>query len=65
MLGSLAATRPGPMRLMIPILLVAYMAPLVVGPERIAAVLRRGGRAIPGRPMKDVTPPDDRPDQDA
>lgn len=62
-LGLLAAIRPGPTRFLIPILLIAYIAPFVASPERIARVLRRGRRTIPpGQPMKDVTPPDDRPD---
>ncbi len=65
MLGSFAAIRPGPTRLLIPILLIAYIAPFAASPERIARILRRGrGTLPPGPPMKDVTPPDDRPDQD-
>jgi hypothetical protein len=41
---------------MVPLLLVAYLAPLVVSPDVIGRVLRRGGGER--RPMKDVTPPD-------
>jgi hypothetical protein len=63
MLGFLAALRPGPLRLLIPILLVAYIAPFVASPEFITRLLHRGrGTIPPGPPMKDVTPPDDRPD---
>jgi hypothetical protein len=62
-LGVLVAIRPGATRLLIPILLIAYLAPFVAAPDRIARVLRRGGRRDPPPPpIKDVTPPDQRLD---
>jgi hypothetical protein len=59
----LVAISPGGSRVLIPILLVAYLAPFVAGPDRVARVLRRGGgsgRAAGGGrpPMKNVTPPE-------
>jgi hypothetical protein len=50
----------------VPILLVAYLAPFVAGPDQVRRLLRRPRRPPggPGRdgverpPMKDVTPPD-------
>jgi len=65
------AIRPGATRVLIPFLLVAYIAPFVAGPDTVRRVLRRpagngpggaGGSATDSRwgrpPMKDVTPPD-------
>lgn len=52
------AVQPAAARILVPFLLVAYIAPFVAGPDRARQVLRRppgGGRP----PMKDVTPPDD------
>jgi hypothetical protein len=68
-LALLVAIRPGATRILIPILLVAYLAPFVAAPDAVARFLRRGrggggagGSLGPDRPpMKDVTPPDDRP----
>jgi hypothetical protein len=45
---------PGPMRFLVPILVLAYIAPFVAGPERLARVL--GSRPAPPRPIIDVTP---------
>ncbi len=68
-LATLVAIRPGATRVLIPILLVAYLAPFVAAPDAVARFLRRGrgggtgpgGHLGPDRPpMKDVTPPDDR-----
>ena len=64
----LLAIRPGATRFLIPILLVAYIAPFVAAPDALARYLRRGrggpgtgGQVGPDRPpMKNVTPPDDR-----
>jgi hypothetical protein len=57
------AIRPGATRILIPFLLVIYLAPFVAAPEAVGRILRRrppsGGRP----PMKDVTPPDERIDQ--
>jgi hypothetical protein len=57
------AIRPGATRFLIPILLIAYIAPFVVAPERVARVLRirRGRRDPPTPPIKNVTPPPDGP----
>jgi hypothetical protein len=73
--GMGIAIRPGATRVLIPFLLVAYIAPFVAGPDAVRRVLRRpiaggpggpGSSATDGRagrpPMKDVTPPD--PDVD-
>jgi hypothetical protein len=61
-LAFVLAIRPGATRFLIPILLVAYLAPFVVAPERLSRIVRRGGRVGPGDPpkppMKNVTPPD-------
>lgn len=60
-LAILVAVSPGAMRILVPILLIAYLAPFVVAPERVGRVLRRGGPAQPARPpMKNVTPTDPR-----
>jgi hypothetical protein len=62
------AVRPVAARFLVPILVVAYIAPFVVAPERMSALVRRGpgrpgGHGGPGEPprppMKNVTPPDD------
>lgn len=74
-LAMLVAIRPGATRVLIPILLVAYLAPFVTAPDRMGRVLGRGSRggrggggADGGRdggdgrpPMKNVTPPDPPP----
>lgn len=57
-LGFLLAIRPAATRFLIPILLIAYIAPFIVAPDRMARILRRGGRLPPTPPMKNVTPPD-------
>ena len=68
LLALLLAVRPGATRFLIPILLVAYIAPFVAAPDAVARFLRRGRGGGPGTggrlgsdrpPMKDVTPPDD------
>jgi hypothetical protein len=45
---------PGPFRLLLPIIIVAYVAPFVAGPERLARVLR--GRQPDRGVIIDVTP---------
>jgi hypothetical protein len=62
-LAMFVAISPGGARVLIPILLVAYLAPFVAAPDRVGRILRRGGG--PGGsgsgsapPMKNVTPPD-------
>jgi len=66
LLALIAATFSGPVRLLLPILLVVYLAPFVTlgqGFERLRG--RFGGRfdpwlrREPEPPVKDVTPPDD------
>jgi hypothetical protein len=53
------AVRPGATRFLIPFLLVAYIAPFVVAPDRMGRIVRRGDRGDPPKPpMKNVTPPD-------
>jgi hypothetical protein len=45
---------PGPFRFLLPILVLAMIAPFVAGPERLTRVLR--GRRPPDRAIIDVTP---------
>src|SRR5918994_7949315 len=53
--GIFAALRPpAASRFMLPILVLAYVAPFVAGPERLTRVLR--GRSTPPRPIVNVTP---------
>jgi hypothetical protein len=53
--GILAAVRfPGPVRFLLPILVLAYLAPFVAGPERLTRVLH--GRRRDTRTVIDVTP---------
>lgn len=56
------AIRPVGIRFLLPILLIAYLAPFVAGPDRVARVLAR--RRVGQPPMKDVTPPDQPPPDD-
>lgn len=68
----LAVRAPGATRFVLPILVLAYVAPFVAGPERLTRVLR--GPVEPPRPIIDVTPrppsglpdgqPDGQPDDD-
>jgi hypothetical protein len=55
------ATRVGPTAILVPLILVAYLAPFVIGPERLARLAGRDGRDG-ARPIRNVTPPQDRPD---
>jgi hypothetical protein len=55
-LAMLVALFPGTMRFLVPILLIAWVAPFVVAPERLGRVLRRGGRG--GGLARNVTPGD-------
>jgi hypothetical protein len=62
-LAMAVLVRPGVTRYLIPILLLAYIAPFVAGPDRIARISRRGRGGPPPRPpVKDVTPPSERID---
>ena len=58
-LAFLLAFRPVMVRVLLPIVLIAYIAPFVVAPGKIARVVRLGrGRGEPPRPpIKNVTPP--------
>ena len=66
-LAFFLAMRPVAARFLIPILLIAYLAPFVAGPERLSRIVqRRPGRGggpgatsePPKPPIKNVTPPD-------
>jgi uncharacterized membrane protein len=59
------AFRPIATRFLIPIVLIAYLAPFVVAPGRMARIVARGRGRVPATrgesprpPMKNVTPPD-------
>ena len=59
------AIRPIATRFLVPIVLIAYLAPFVVAPGRMARIVARGRGRVPAtrgesaRPqMKNVTPPD-------
>jgi hypothetical protein len=57
-LAMFVAIRPGATRIVIPLLLLAYLAPFIAGPDVLGRVLRRQ----PARPpIKNVTPPDPPP----
>src|SRR5918993_2789943 len=61
-LAMLVAISPGGARVLIPILLVAYLAPFVAAPDRVGRILRRGGgsggaSAGGGGPPEKNTPP--------
>jgi hypothetical protein len=70
LLALVIAIRPGVLRILVPILLVAYLAPFIASPAALDRIVRRGGRggrggaskpSPPGArpPIKNVTPPDD------
>ena len=66
-LGMLMVIRPIGIRFLLPILLILYIAPFVAGQDRVARALARRRPPTPPRdssgrpPMKNVTPPDERP----
>jgi hypothetical protein len=61
LLAMTMAVRPIGIRLLLPFLLVAYLAPFVGAPEQVRRVVRRERRPRPGQPpIKDVTPPEER-----
>ncbi len=61
LLAMTMAIRPIGIRLLLPFLLVAYLAPFVGAPEQVRRVVRRERRSRPGQPpIKDVTPPEER-----
>jgi hypothetical protein len=68
LLALVIAIRPGVLRILVPILLVAYLAPFIASPAALDRIVRRGRRgggapkppssgARP--PIKNVTPPDE------
>jgi hypothetical protein len=62
-LAFLLVVRPGGLRFLGPILIIAFVAPFIAAPERISSLVRRGRRGPgdpPRPPMKNVTPPDER-----
>ncbi len=76
LLAMLVAVQPMATRVLVPILLISYIAPFVAAPDTVRRVLRQGGRPGGGDadsrqpPMKNVTPPDagvpsDPPDDEA
>jgi hypothetical protein len=66
-LAMVLAIRPAGARILIPFLLVAYLAPFVAAPDAVRRLVTRGrggdgrsdGPGVGRPPMKDVTPPDD------
>jgi hypothetical protein len=64
-LAMIVAIRPIATRFLVPMLLVAYLAPFVAGPDQVRRLLRRppvdrgGPGGVDRPPMKDVTPPDE------
>ncbi|HYH93133.1 MAG TPA: hypothetical protein VD763_08245 [Candidatus Saccharimonadales bacterium] len=68
-LGMALALRPVASRILVPVLILLYVAPFIPAPGVIRRVLGGSGRPAPGRdrgprrtptrpPMKNVTPPD-------
>ena len=63
-LAMVLAIRPVLTRVLVPILVVLYLAPFVAAPGRMTAIVRRSrgrGDQPPRPPMKNVTPPDGPP----
>jgi hypothetical protein len=65
LLAMLVAIRPVATRFLVPMLLIAYLAPFVAGPDQVRRLLRRPppgqgkrGDGVDRPPIKDVTPPD-------
>jgi hypothetical protein len=61
-LAFFVVVRPVAGRFLVPILIITFVAPFIVAPERISALVRRqrdGPDDPPKPPMKNVTPPDD------
>jgi hypothetical protein len=67
LLAMIVAIQPVATRVLVPILLISYIAPFVAAPDTVRRVLRQGDRpgsgrssgGVPGRPpMKNVTPPE-------
>lgn len=64
LLGALVAAMPAPARFLVPILIVAYLAPFVTlrdGLDRLLGRPRSGGGDVAEHPpIRDVTPPEQR-----
>ena len=67
LLAMIVAVQPVATRVLVPILLIAYIGPFVAAPDTVRRVLRQGDRPGSGRssggpparpPMKNVTPPE-------
>jgi hypothetical protein len=67
LLAMIVAIQPVATRVLVPILLISYIAPFVAAPDTVRRVLRQGERPGSGRasggptarpPMKNVTPPE-------
>ena len=67
LLAMIVAVQPVATRVLVPILLIAYIGPFVAAPDTVRRVLRQGDRPRSGRaaggpparpPMKNVTPPE-------
>jgi hypothetical protein len=61
-LAMVVAVRPGATRLLIPVLLLAYLAPFMVSTDVLGRILRREVDRPP--PVKNVSPPDPPPGGD-
>ncbi len=61
LLGVLVAAVPSPARFLVPLLIVAYLAPFVTLRDGLGRLLGRprGDSTADRTPMKDVTPPDE------
>ena len=57
-LAMAIAVRPVGARILVPILLIAYLAPFVAAPDQVHRLLRRRRPPDDRPPTKDVTPPD-------
>lgn len=65
LLGTVIGLLPSPARLLVPVLLVAYLAPFVTARSGLARLFGRPPAVRTGPPpepppIKDVTPPDER-----
>lgn len=60
-IAMLVAIRPGATRLLIPLLLLGYLAPFIASPDLLGRLLGRRPRPDARPPIKDVTPPDPPP----
>lgn len=62
--AMILAVRPTGTRILVPVLLIGYIAPFVAAPDRVRRAIGRGRQPPDDRPpMKDVTPRDVDEDQ--